>query len=232
MKRLKLVSIFLLVFSYFAQSQSGYQVKKALDFYRSHLMQSGEWNSVLTENDIEGSPYLEDEFIAGSVYTTSKTQYVDLPLRYNIYNEQVEFRNENNEIRAIAEPELIEKIEIGETEFVFAPFRYGRKIMKSYFILMLEGNASLYKKPEVMFKEATEPGAYKDAEPAQFVRKSDAYYIRLGKSPAIRVSSKKDLESVFSDEHQNEIKNFIRKNKITPRNEKSLIELVEFYNSL
>jgi len=232
MERLKLICIFLMVFSLSANAQSEYQIREALDFFRANKMQSGEWNSFLTESDIEGSPYLDDEFVEGSVYTTSKTQYVGLPLRYNVYNEQVEFKTEDGEIRAIAEPETVEKIEMGNLELVFAPFSSGRKIRRSYFVVEVDGQASLYRRPEIMFKEATKAGAYKDPEPAQFVRKNDSYYIRVGLEPAILVSSKKDLETVFAGEHQKEISNFIRKNKVNPRKEETLIELVNFYNSL
>lgn len=232
MERIKLACIFLMVFSLSVNAQSEYQIREALDFFRANKMQSGEWNAFLTEKDIEGSPYLQDEFVEGSVYTTSKTQYVGLPLRYNVYNEQMEFKTEDGEIRAIAEPETVEKIEMGNLQLVFAPYSGGRKTRHSYFVVEVDGQASLYRRPEIMFKEATEAGAYKDPEPAQFVRKNDTYYIRVGNTPAILVSSKKDLETVFSGEYQKEINDFIRKNKVRPRKEESLFELVRFYNSL
>ena len=52
-----------------------------------------------------------DEFITGTIFTTSKTQYVNMSLRYNIYNDQLEFKTPEDKILVMAAPEIIEKIE-------------------------------------------------------------------------------------------------------------------------
>jgi len=191
----------------------------------------GNSKGLLTESDIEGSPYLEDNFIKGSVYTTSKTEYVDVPLRYNIYNDQLEFKTGNDKVQALAAPEMIEKIEFGNYKMVYAPYSISKKIRRGFFVVLAEGKSSLYEKPRITFKEATEPGGYKDAEPAKFVRNTDEYYIRVGENQAKLVGNKNDLLEVFPD-HQKQLETFIKKNKIKPNKPESLKELVKYYNSL
>ena len=222
------LALFTLLISTVGFSQSEYQIRQAIDFFNANKLQSGDWK--LTQSDIEGSPYLNDEFMEGVVFTTSKTQYMGMPLRYNIFNDQVEFKAQE-QVQAIAAPETIEKIEMGDIKLVYAPYSLSKKIRRGYFIVEEEGVASLYRKPEIMFEEAKEPGAYKEAEPAQFKRKSDSYFIRIGKSPAQLVASKKDLEEAFPN-HQKEIKQYIKDEKVKPRKEETLPGLIQFYNSL
>lgn len=210
---------------------SAYEIKKAvelLDFNRRH---TGDISKFLTEANVVGTPYLNDEFIEGSVFTTSKTQFVEVPLRYNIYNDQIEFRLGENPVQALAAPETVEMIQYGDYIFEYVPFTNAKKIRRGFFVVEEKGNATLYSKPQVVFENAKEPAAYQDAKPAQFVKRPDEYYIRVGMEPAMLIANKRDLEEAFPD-HKDEISGFIKKNKVKPNDPETLKELVQFYNSL
>lgn len=209
-----------------------YQIREALDFYRANKMMSGEWNTTsLTEKNIKGSPYLTDDFIKGKIFTVEKQEYVGIPVRYNIYNDQLEFKNDAGDVQALANPEIVEKVEFGDYKMDYLPYSYSKKIRHGFFIVLAEGKASLYAKKNVDFKEAEKPGAYKEAQPAQFVSNSDDYFIRVGLEEAKLVGNKKDLVDIFPD-HKNEIEAFIKKNKTKTNKPESLTELVDYYNSL
>ncbi|HKJ77880.1 MAG TPA: hypothetical protein VKA10_00040 [Prolixibacteraceae bacterium] len=222
------VLLFLLSFSITAQV---YNVKDAVEFFHSNELSRGEWKPVLTADDVSGSPYLNEEFANGTVYTTSKVQYNGLPLRYNAYNDQVEFKNNEDEIQAIAVPESIEKIEFNNIEMVYSPYTNAKKIKRGYFIVMEEGEASLYQKPHIIFEQAKEAAPYKDPEPPKFVKKTDYYYIKVGNSEAKNIASKKDLVAVFPD-HQKQVEKFVKKNKVKPNKPERMVKLVKFYNQL
>jgi len=134
-------------------------------------------------------------------------------------------------VQALATPEIVEKAVFGEYQLVFSPYSLASKIKKGFFICLEEGKASLLEKPGVIFKESTEPAAYKDAEPPKFVRKADEYYIRIGTSPAQSINNKKELIAAFPD-NQGKIESFIDKNKIKTNKSESLKEVVRYYNSL
>jgi len=212
-------------------SQSVYELRGTMDLFRANKMASGDWMKSLSESEIEGSPYFNDEFLKGTVYTTSKTKYEDVDLRYNIYNNQLEFKTPDGQVQGLATPEIIEFVELGGYKFVYAPYYVSKKISQGFFQIIEEGKATLYSRAEVTFKKAEEPGAYKEAEPAKFVRKPDIYYIRVGKDAAVRISRKKDLLEVFPD-FKKEIAAFIKKNKVKPNKTDKLKELVQYYNSL
>ncbi|MBT3385889.1 MAG: hypothetical protein HN778_06360 [Prolixibacteraceae bacterium] len=211
-------------------SQTIYEVRRAMDFFESNKMQSGDWKNPLSESEIEGTPYLNDEFIAGSIYTVMKHQYVDIPLRYNIYNDNIEFKS-GDKIQALAAPEIVERIKFGEYQMVYIPYSNLKKIRKGFFIVLEEGKASLYTKLETEFKKSTEPGAYKEAEPPKFVRKNDQHYIRIGMEQAKKVGNKKELIEGFPDNKDN-IEAFIKKNKVKTSKLESIKKLVQYYNSL
>lgn len=98
-----------------AQLPLSYDIRSQMDFYNSNKMIGGEWKNVITEDQIAGSPYLKKEFENGSIYTVQRQQYNEIPLRYNIYNDNLEFKTPDNEIMALSAPEIVEKAVVGNT---------------------------------------------------------------------------------------------------------------------
>ncbi|HSO89120.1 MAG TPA: hypothetical protein VLQ91_21385 [Draconibacterium sp.] len=215
----------------FGQASLNYEIQETIDFYKANKFISGETKNVLTENNITGSPYLNKDFETGTIFTVQRRQYVGIPLRYNIYNDNLEFKNPADEIQALATPEIVEKAVIVNTQLIYLPYLQANKTKKGFFIVLEEGKASVYSKPGILFKERTEPGAYKEPEPPKFVRKSEEYYIRIGNEQAILIKSKKELIAAFPD-NQDKIENFISKNKIKTNKPEGLKEVVIYYNSL
>ena len=209
----------------------GYELRKSIDLYNSNKFITGNNNRTVTQENIDGSPYLNDEFISGSVYTVQKIQYNEIPLRYNIYNNNIEFKTASDEIQELTNPEIIEKVVMGDIQMVYSPYLMANKNNNGFFIVLEEGKVSLLAKPEIQFVPATQPAGYKDAEPPKFIKKSDEYYLRIGTGQAILISNKKDMIATFPD-NQDKIENFVSKNKTKTNKPESLKELVKYYNSL
>jgi hypothetical protein len=212
-------------------AQFDYEISSSMEFYRNTKLASGDFKQVLESEDIKGSPYLNDEFILGTVFTTSKYQFVDIPLRYNIYNGDLEFRTNENEILAMSTPEIIERVEFGEYKMVYIPYELNKKIKRGFFKVIKTGEVSLYASPQIIYQQPEEPGVYKDAKPAKFVSQPDEFYLRNKNEAAVEVSNKKEVLAFFPS-HQKELEAFIKKNKIKTNKEDDLTKLVEYYNSL
>lgn len=215
----------------FGQITLPYETQQTIDFYQTNKFITETGKKSLNESNIKGSPYLDDEFNYGSIYTVDKKHFADVPLRYNIYNDDLEFKNPKGEVQALATPDIVEKAVFGSTQLVYAPYFQSNKNKKGFFVVLEEGKVSLYLKPGVIFREGTAPGAYKDPEPPKFVKKSDEYYIRIGTGQAQLIGSKKELIAAFPD-NQDKIESFISKNKTKTNKPESLKELVQYYNSL
>ncbi|MDX8340080.1 hypothetical protein SLH46_12840 [Draconibacterium sp. IB214405] len=231
MKQLILFSFILCFTAVGSYAQSIYDIQNAVDFFKLHRSDSGDYKNVLDESDIEGTPFLNDEFIEGTIYTYQKVQFNDIPLRYNIYNDELEFQTPDKQILALTTPEIVEKAVIGENSCSYIPYQSGKKMKNGFFIVLAEGDVNLYSRPIVLFQKAKEAAAYKEPEPAKFVERPNEYYLRVGMDAAEKIESKKDLVNFFSD-HQEEIEAFIKNNKVKMGKEETLISLTKYYNSL
>jgi len=231
MKRYFFTFLLLLSISTLSFSQVSYEIRQALDFFRTNQMVSGDYAKMLEESNIEGSPFLNEEFIKGTIYTTAHQKYVDVPLRYNIFNDLIEFKSEENKILAIATPEIVDKIEFGNFQVFYLPFTNVKKVRKGFFILIEQGNASLYYKPQIFLKKATEAVPFQEPQPAKFIRQVDAYYLRIEPTEAKLIGNRKDLFKLFPDRKE-EIATFVKRNKIKTNKVEDLRKLLQFYNSL
>lgn len=206
-------------------------MKQAIDFFNSNKLTDGDWRATLSEADIKGSPYLNDEFIEGSIFTTSKNQFVKIPIRYNIFTDQIEFRTNDGTIQALAAPEVVEKIEFGDYLLEYIPYLLANKIKRGYFVVLEKGNVSLYSRSRVLFEQAKEPGAYADAQPPKFLRRPEEYYIRAGKDPAKVIMKSKDIINILPD-NRNQMEAYIKQNKVRTNRPDDLKKLIQYYNSL
>ena len=48
--------------------------------------------------DFDGTPYLNDNFIPGEVIINNSIRIEDVPLRYNIFSNRIEFRNKQKQV--------------------------------------------------------------------------------------------------------------------------------------
>ncbi len=215
----------------FAQISVSYELMETADFYHMNQLLNKSGNTELLLKDIKGSPYLNDEFINGTIYTNSKTRYDQVPLRYNLYNDDLEFKNPAGEILALAKPEIVEYAVFGDHRLVYVSYGAGPKPKKGFLLLIVEGKASLLSKVSVLYQNPTEPGAYKEAEPAKFVLRADEFFIRAGSGLPALAGNKKSVLEAFPD-NRDKIEDFISKNKIKLNKPEGLAAVVKFYNSL
>lgn len=231
MKNLLIAAACILFSTMFSSAQSIYQLGESLDFLRSHKMHTGDLQNMLTESDINGSPYLNDEFIIGTIFTTTEMQFQDIPLRYNIYSGKLEFKTPENEVLALAAPEIVKRAEFGEFKLSYITYSLSKKIKRGFFEELVNGKVSLFTKAEILYQKPTKPAAYKDAEPAKFIERPNLYFLKVEKESAKKIDNKKGLIEMFPDNRE-QVATFIKKNKIKVNKEDQLIELVTYYNSL
>ena len=48
--------------------------------------------------DVVGSPFANDEFLKGNVILNNDDEYENVPLKYNIYNDELYFKNAKDEM--------------------------------------------------------------------------------------------------------------------------------------
>jgi hypothetical protein len=201
------------------------------EFYKQFKSSQFQQGILFREAEIEGSPHENSDFVLGVVVTKSDQKYENIPLRYNIYNDEMEFKSDEGTILSLSPPEFIDSIIIGKEKYIYIPYAIGNKLLRGYFKVIAEGKASLLVKQNVNLKEAELPQAYKDAQPARFIRTPDDFYIRMEQLEAYPVSNKKELYGILEDKAK-EMDDFLKKNKTRFNRLEDMQKLVNYYNSL
>lgn len=202
----------------------GQTINPFIDDYRFY--ESVHSNKANDYQDVDGSPYLNKEFVEG-VCSLKDTSEVKLPVRYNIYSDAMEYRYKDSTY-AVGKPELLDKIIIGESVFVFLPF-----IEKGgYFEIFESGKCILAQKRVIKYKEAEAAKPIEGiSKPARFISEPDVFYLVLNQSNAVRISNMKSVVSALQDQKP-KIESYIEQEKIKNTKKENLIKIVKYYNSL
>lgn len=201
-----------------------------VDFFQGQYGQ-GSTERFRNTKEIEGSPYLNEEFQKGVVYTGTNKRYDGILLRYNAFNDQIEFKNDKDQVLAVSNPESVYFIELGGDKIVYRPYILNKRMKYGFFLVLGEGDMSLFVKKTTILQQAVPSKGYQDAEPTQFVEKPDTYYLAEKGKAAKVIMNKKELPGLFPDKSK-EVAAFIKKHKVKYNKPEKLIALVQYYNSL
>ncbi len=185
------------------------------------------------KNYVAGSPYEQKDFVEGKVVQNDNTTYNNIPLRYNIYEDRIEYKHNNEIILYIDSPEKFKETIIGKQKYIFGKYTYGEKTKTGYYELLLQGEVSLIKKKAMGIKAAESEKPYVKPKPATFIKKPDVFYYLKEDNSIYEIKSKKDAVALLKD-HNDKLVSFIKKNKLRfkSKKEQNLIDLVSYYNSL
>ena len=184
----------------------------------------------LAISDIKGSPYLDDQFRVGNVQTVDNLLYKDIPLRYNCFDDVLEFKN--NDVSFELKPkDIIRRAEFGGQVFSYKEYESNGGTAKSYFAILEEGKATLCARYTIKFYEAEPIKAYADPVPARFDDLDESYYISLDNAPAKGILNNKKLIEILADKKK-EMESFISKQKLSVRKVEDLKKITAYYNTL
>lgn len=180
--------------------------------------------------EFEGSPFLNEEFVAGQVFTATK-KFTAVPIRYNIFNDQMEFRQNDLIYALYPEPRII-KVILGDETYVVEKYEIKGKLAHGYLTRLDSGKLTLLAKKAVRFTDRQEAKALESsARPAKFTRVQDMYYYKIGNGDVIKIGSLKNLIESLPDK-KDEMNTYSKKEKLSTKNEEELKKLVKYYNTL
>ena len=188
----------------------------------------GNNNNISDYSSIDGSPYLVDDFLDSKIYF-SKDSVFEIKLRYNIYDNTMEFKH-NKVVFSFTNPEIIYKIDLSGNNFIYY-YDKNKNKNSSYFQVLAEGKCYLLAKKRVKYEQEGKGDGIIDAKPAHFANLKDEYFLSIKGNVPVRIKNKKTLIKTLNNK-SSEISKFIKKEKISHKNIDDLIKLVKFYNSL
>jgi len=182
-------------------------------------------------NNVEGTPFMNDEFIMGEIYTVDSATIDGAMLRYNVYSDKMEVKHKGM-LYELSE-EMVKGVVINDKTFSYLPYKYAKRETSGYLEIIQDGTCKLYCKHGKKFKEAHPQKAMEDGpSPAEFRDLPKIYLImKTSDTKALGIKNKKALVQILP-EHKSEIHAFIKKNKIKHNDEVDLKKLLAYYNAL
>lgn len=196
---------------------------KQLRFEIAKNMELNSKGKAVDEKDIAGTQYLDKNFQESYILKVNGVEIKDMRLRYNIYSDNMEFR-EDGQTFVVAFPSEIHRVKLNGKVFIYDQYLLLNKITYGYFEVLYEGDFQLLKKYITTLKI---PEKRDSEDSLRFVRQSPVYYFRRGEGRIYPILTQKQLTKVIQPVHQPVI-DFIKVNKINGRDELKLIRLMNF----
>ena len=144
-------------------AQAGYTIRQLND-----VVGQLEWSraKVAGKSEIEGSPYLLDDFTNGVVFYEGKFQIPNVALRLNLYNDEFEYKNKNT-VLVFAEPDHIDKIVIDNEVFIYLK-KTPQSDVYGFVKKWNTGFPAVLTKMKIEFKKKEEVQAFAESKPDRF----------------------------------------------------------------
>lgn len=185
--------------------------------------------------NIEGSPYYRNNFQIGGIYNAEGVVASGIPMRYNIFADEIEMRPSSNPDDTTIKS-LVKSVDIfakiGADNFIYIlNTNSGEK--SGYFSVLLDDTYfDLYKKSTVNYikKKFAETNYQKD-QPAKFIKK-EVFYLVDNKGVFYELPSKrKSFISIFKQKAK-ELESYIKDNNLNVSKETDMIKIIDYYNSI
>lgn len=237
MKKLLILSIVLIFISPNITAQEGNLLATYVNYFRQ--MQTDKTTKYeefeLDKITYIGSPYVNSNFELGNIYLNSKLIIENVPLRYNAFADEMEFKESLNDLdedskALIKSPEV--DLEIGNTLYVFVPYQGGVE-EGGYFEVLIRGKKyDLFKKYNKKFSEGrkAQTSMSKDI-PAKFTD-NPVFFIVSDEGIFYELPTKRRAFSKIFLNKENEIDNYIKNNRLNVQKEQDLIKIINYFNNL
>lgn len=236
----------LLVVSYRAQSQESDADLKRMraqiaiqNFSERGMRLDGSWVGIpLAPSETIGDTYLESNFVPANVMLVEKEKMLkNYLIRYDIYRDEVVFETDNGyrvlpgaKIKSFA---LFDSITSGYRYFVRGKFLTGNsnEVYDGFFEVLNEGKVSLLKRYSVVLKKADYRADLNVGNRENRILKKHEYFLLQSSNLILLPKSKKKFYAVF-EKHTDAIANYAGNNNLDPSQEKELVRIFNFYNTL
>lgn len=182
----------------------------------------GQATSIVT---VKGTPYLDDSYVAGVIYYADKS--LSAPVRYNAFKDLIEYQQGGKALVLDPTP-TITKVKFGSS--VFVPEKHESKL--GYYSVLDSGKVTLYSRKKIRFLPGRKGGALDGSDQApEYKPIPDVYYLKVGDGELKEVGNIKTIIEALPDK-QEEMSEYAKKEKISPKKEREILQLIQYYNSL
>jgi len=182
-------------------------------------------------SSFEGSPYLNEKFVIGTIINSKEDKRYRFLLRYNIYEDKIEIEKDKNSIVNLGK-EFYFNVIIDNKKFMLTEYQY--KTNKGYLEILYQNkdkSNNLYlKHTRTLISAKKAQSSYEKDKPAKFNQSESFFYEHNNKIVSLP-SRKKDFFKLFSS-NSKVIEEYAKKNKLGIKDKNDLIKIFQFYSSL
>jgi hypothetical protein len=181
--------------------------------------------------ETEGTPYLQESFLDGTIVLLNGRKSENLSMKFNLHENSIEFINDESIF--IIDGNKIKEFTIRDSDetLTFKKGYSARGLNPEDFVqVLVEGKATVLINHDVSlqsnvatFGTATQKDVY--------VSNETLYIIKDGESERIRRIRERNILRSF-DNHRNEMQNYTKENNLDLSNPKDIKKLFEHYNDL
>lgn len=185
------------------------------------------------EENVEGSRYFNESFLFSKIFYKDQPFKEVFSARYNAFEDIIEL-DKGAHHEALLKDENV-TCAIGGVLYLYQNYipKKGKATKLGYLkLLYKDSNKKLLVREHVRFKEAKPAKTSMTASfPAKFVQKQTYYYQNQSMEAAILIT-KKTVLSIFPDIHKDDIKSYIKTNKLDLNDKNDLIKLFKYNSSM
>lgn len=184
----------------------------------------------VTYTDVEGSPYLFDDWNTGIVKAVENDKVFDgLKMRYDAYKDEVEYEKDGKTYRL--GPEITAfTLPTGDALYQFRRGfpAVGDQTANSFYRVLSDGNTKVLKRYEMKMREEK---PYNSATVTKrFDLDEQLYVLKNGTMYPVKTNDKKGIMKLVSDE-KNLMNYVIKEEQLSFRTEDDIVKLLEEYDA-
>ncbi len=181
-------------------------------------------------DDYEGSVYQTLRYQDASVID-EKSGTFDAKLRYNIYKDRIEHQKDNELHQIVKSPTT--HVRVDGDYFYFCEFKTQRGFKKNGYYVLVELNEQyrIYKRYTLKIKDPDMKGSVSGNAIPGSIQTITTYYLEERGTIMELPMNRKEMLATLGDKSE-QMKAYIKKEKIKLRKEEDLIRLVSRYNAL
>lgn len=183
-----------------------------------------------------GSAYLTDIFLPTKLYYDNQFMN-NIYYRYNAYNKEIEVKqspNEDNQNVAALNKDKKIAILVDNHKMSFKTFVTSKKkTINGYLMALLNGKKyDLYKRIHIIFSPGrASTNSFVKAVPNRFTKFTEYYFQKEGVNRIDEIlPNNRQFLKLLDDSAKNDIKTFLKENKLNVKNEADLVKVFEYLN--
>jgi len=183
---------------------------------------------------INGSPYLDEDFLPGIMTVLDGTEIPGLKYRYNIYNDQMQFIL-NGDTAYINKPLALQSIRLDDHLFVYQVYMSeADRVATAYFEVISENETmTLLKRRQIEIEQDVYVSNYGGGGGTKefMMKNTESFYLKYGEGAAQKIGNRKQFLSLLPG-YQEEVKKYIRQNRLSVRKAEDLQAIAEYLDGL